>query len=128
MTKFDRILGEDCEHAEHIIEALVRKIASANRDPLPKAGTDYYLDRAEAIIFAALVEMIASNSGVGIHNCDQGHPTYRFGARGDVKLGDGPERNLLFQTLQKFDPKHHQAICDLTTWDKFCKLVVSAVR
>ena len=128
MTEFIRILGEEYEHAEYIIEALVRKIASDNNHPLPKAGTGYYLDRAEEIIFGALVEMIASNSGVGIHNCDQGHPTYHFGARDEVKHGDSPERNQLFRTLQTFDPKHHQEIYDLSTWAKFCKLVVGAVR
>ena len=89
MTEFIRILGEKYEHTDHIVEALVRKIARDTGDPLPKAGTDYYLDRPKEIIFGAFVEMIASNSGVGIHNCDQDHPTYHFGARGKAKYGDG---------------------------------------
>ena len=68
---------EECGHVEYglhyyVIDALVRKIARDSGDPLPKAGTGYYGDRADAIMFEALVEMIASGSGRGIHNCDHG--------------------------------------------------------
>ncbi|WP_428273504.1 hypothetical protein [Candidatus Palauibacter sp.] len=122
---------EECEYVEYglhyyVIDALVRKIARDSGDPLPKAGTGYYGDRAEAIMFEALVEMIASGSGRGIHNCDHGHPTYYSGANGRVELGDSPEENDLFRTLQRFNRKHHEEIRDVSTWRKFCELVISS--
>ena len=95
---------EECGHVEYdlhyyVIDALVRKIARDAGDPLPKAGAGYYGDRAEAIMFEALVEMIASGSGRGIHNCDHGHPAYVLGADGKMGLGDSPEQSGLFRTL-----------------------------
>ena len=43
--------------------------------------------------------MIETNSGIGFHNCDQGHPAYLLGAD-DGKVdpvmgGDSPEKNDL---------------------------------
>ena len=133
MTELIPVPCEECEHVEYgmhyyVIEALVRKVARDSGVPLPKAGTGYYGDRAEEIMFDAIVEMIASNSGRGIRNCDQGHPTYRLGAKGKVGHGDSPKQNRLFQALQQFDRKHHQAIRDLSTWDKFCQLVISPLQ
>ena len=133
MTELIPAPCEECEHIEYgmhyyVIEALVRKIARDSGDPLPRAGTDYYGDRAEAIMFDAMVEMVASNSGTGVRNCDQGHPTYHLGAEGKVGLGDSPEENRLFRTLQRFNRKHHRTIRDLSTWDKFCKLVISPLQ
>ena len=132
MTELIPAPCEKCEHIEYgmhyyVIQALIRKIARDGGAPLPKAGTGYYGDRAEAIMFDAIVEMIASNSGVGIHNCDQGHPTYRLGTKG-IGHGDGPDQSRLFQTLKRFDRKHHRTIRDLSNWDKFCELVVSGVQ
>ena len=109
----------------YIAQALVRKIARDGGESLPKSGSGiYYGDRFEEIVFRAIVEMIASNSGVGFHNCDQGHPAYRVRARGGIGMGDGPGENRLFQLLQTFDQKCHQEVCDLSTWDSFCKLAV----
>ena len=110
----------------YITQALVRKIARDERKSLPKSGSgDYYGDRFEKIIFRALVEMIASNSGIGVLNCDQGHPAYRVGAEGTAGMGDGPERNPLFEMLREFSSECHEQIYDLSTWDRFCSLVVS---
>ena len=116
---------EKCGHKEYtthhyVIDALVRKIARDRGDPLPQAG-NYYGDRADAIMFEALVEMIKSNAGRGFHNTDQGHPAYGAGARGEVAHGDTPEQNDLFQVLQRFDREHHDSIRDLSTWQKFCR-------
>lgn len=109
----------------YIAQALVRKIASDGGESLPKSGRGiYYGDRFEELVFRAIVEMIASNSGVGFHNCDQGHPAYRVGVDGGIGMGDGPGENRLFQLLQTFDQKYHQGVCDLSTWDSFCRLAV----
>ena len=109
----------------YIAQALVRKIASDGGESLPKSGGGiYYRDRFEEIVFRAIVEMIESNSGVGFHNCDQGHPAYRMGANDRIGMGDGPRENGLFQLLQKFDQKYHEGARDLSTWDSFCKLAV----
>lgn len=109
----------------YIAQALVRKIASDGGEPLPKSGAGiYHGDRFEGIIFRAIVEMIASNSGVGVLNCDQGHPAYLLGEDGKAGMGDGPERNLLFKLLQEFSTDCHLQIHDLSTWDRFCRLVV----
>ena len=53
---------EECGHVEYtthyyVIDALVRKIAREAGNPLPGAG-NYYGDRADRIMFTALVEMI----------------------------------------------------------------------
>ena len=109
----------------YIAQALVRKIARDGGESLPKSGGGiYYGDRFEEIIFRALVEMIESNSGIGVLNCDQGHPAYRLGADGEATMGDGPDQNRLFRMIQRFNPRCHRQIHDLSTWDKFCRLVV----
>ena len=126
----ERISGL-CEDGMHyyIIEALTRKIARDSGNPLPRSGSgEFYEDRAEAIVFNAIVEMIATNSGVGVHNCDQGHPAYATGAKGGSGLGDAPERNRMFRLLQKFDYKHHESIHDLSSWKRFCQLVLGGYR
>ena len=125
MTELVPAPCEKCGHVEYtthhyIIDALIRKIAKDRGEPLPKAG-NFYGDRADAIMFEALVEMIASDTGRGFHNVDQGHPAYLTGARGDIGMGDGPDENSLFQVLQRFDRKYHEEICDLSTWQKFCR-------
>ena len=59
------------------------------------------------LIFKAFVHMIATISGVGFHNGDQGYPAYLFGAN-DGKVdpvmgGDSPEKNGIFKLLASFD-------------------------
>ena len=38
-------------------------------------------DMEQYLIFEALVRAIETNSGIGFHNDDQGHPAYRAGAK-----------------------------------------------
>ena len=133
---FDRIPVpcEECGHREfglhyYVIKALVHKIARDNGEYLPRIG--YVGDRTDEIVFQALVDMIASNTGVGFHNVDQGHPVYAVGSddAADAETwGDGPEHNGLFQTLQQFDHKYHATIQDLSSWQKFCAFAFKAYR
>lgn len=85
------------------------------------------------LIFKALADSIAANSGRGFHNADQGHPAYRAGAAGDNSkvlnsemLGDSPEQNELFVLLESFHPDFHARGPDLSTWQKFCSFATDA--
>ena len=87
-------------------------------------------DDEKYLIFKALVRMIETNSGIGFHNCDQGHPAYLLGAD-DGKVdpvmgGDSPEKNDLFELLASFDQAFHDNGPDLSTWQKFCAFAVKA--
>lgn len=82
----------------------------------------------KALIFSALVHAINTNSGIGFHNGDQGHPAYMAGASNeDSKTwGDTPEKNLMFKLLASCDPELHELGPDLSTWEKFCTYAVEA--
>ena len=122
----------DIEYGFHyyVIHALMRQTVDLRGDVFPDSGyVGPYINR---IMFQALVDMIASGCGVGFHNGDQGHPTYAMGSDpacelDSVALGDGPEENDLFKTLQlpQFD-SFHSEIEDLSTWSKFCTFAVAA--
>ena len=132
MAEFIPAPCEDCGHVEYgvhyyVINALLRQIAQDSGDPLPRMG--HIAERTDALMFRALVRMIDSNSGIGFHNLDQGHPAYGRGSQGIVdpeKWGDGPEHNGLFQTLKRFDWKYHAEVQDLSTWEKFCAFALAA--
>lgn len=56
-----------------------------------------------------LLYLVASNSGYGFCNNDQGHPAYKIGQSGDfdfAQWGDSPECNILFKMM-------HSLSCDL---------------
>jgi hypothetical protein len=81
------------------------------------------------LIFKALTHSIRSNSGIGFHNSDQGHPAYELGAQGadSAAWGDSPERNCLFQLLTSFDPTYHEDEGpNLSTWQRFCAFAVES--
>lgn len=82
----------------------------------------------KALIFSALVYAIKTNSGIGFHNGDQGHPAYMAGANNDDSetWGDSPDKNLMFKLLASFDRELHNP--DLSTWEKFCTYAVEARR
>ena len=80
------------------------------------------------LIFKALTDSIAANSGRGFHNTDQGHPAYRAGAKdgNSETWGDSPEKNELYVLLESFHPDLHKEGPDLSTWQKFCAFAVEA--
>ena len=89
-------------------------------------------DMEKELIFEALVRAIETNSGIGFHNSDQGHPAYRAGAKDGDKAapiwGDSPEKNKLFKLLTSFDQEflEYETRPDLSTWQKFCAFAVEA--
>jgi len=82
------------------------------------------------LIFKALIHAIATNSGIGFHNQDQGHPAYEAGAQGDysAKWGDGPDQNKLFQLLKSFPNEYYQFGPNLSDWQSFCAYAVESYR
>ena len=88
-------------------------------------------DTEKYLIYTALVRAIETNSGLGFHNSDQGHPAYRAGAKDgdevDPIWGDSPEKNELFKLLLSFETLHKgETGPDLSTWQKFCAFAVDA--
>ena len=85
-------------------------------------------DTEKYLIFRALVHMIDSNSGIGFHNADQGHPAYLVAAATDSteQLGDSAEQNALFKLLASFAPEFYSEGPDLSTWRGFCAFAVAA--
>jgi hypothetical protein len=85
-------------------------------------------DKEQSLIFAALVHAIKTNSGIGFHHADQGHPAYKTGAEGheSEKWGDSPMQNHLFRLLASFDRRFHEEEQDLSSWQKFCSFAVWA--
>ena len=88
-------------------------------------------DMEKYLIYTALVRAIETNSGIGFHNSDQGHPAYRAGAKDGDEVnriwGDSPEENELFKLLLSFKELHKgETGPDLSTWQKFCAFAVEA--
>lgn len=88
------------------------------------------------IIFRALKTMVESNSGIGFHNADQGHPFYRTGTSDHPSMfpdADGPTTNPVFVMLSELsrDFKHLDYTkfiwwYDFSEWKNFCKFAVDA--
>ena len=58
-------------------------------------------------MYKALPHAVRTNSGIGFHNNDQGHPVYRVGARGKEfdHIGDSPADNVMFHLLRALYPE-----------------------
>ena len=88
------------------------------------------------IIFRALKAMVESNSGIGFHNADQGHPFYLTGAAGSPNTfpdSDGPDTNSVFKMLSELsrdfkdnDYTRFNWWYDFSEWKSFCKFAVDA--
>ena len=92
-------------------------------------------DSERHLIYKALITLVETNSGIGFHNHDQGHPAYRVGAKDGASdianWGDGPEQNTLFKMLVALGPdelaQHDPSVGpDLSTWQKFCAFATEA--
>ncbi len=85
-------------------------------------------DTEKALIFDTLAHAIKTNSGIGFHNADQGHPAYMAGAtnQDSETWGDSPEQNRMFKLLASFDRDLHENGPNLSTWEKFCTYAVDA--
>ena len=86
-------------------------------------------------LFKSLLNSIKSNSGLGFHNSDQGHPDYLRGCDENIDITDphydNPNRNELFKMLLELseslkdcpDFNHEDFI---TKWSEFCKIATDA--
>jgi len=83
------------------------------------------------IIYKAMIHAIKTNSGIGFHNCDQGHPAYVLGADGgdSSTMGDSPEKNLLYQMVKDLSWEHGEDAGQvINDWQDFCKLAVESYK
>jgi len=88
------------------------------------------------VIYRALLHAVQSNSGIGFHNSDQGHPAYRIGRDGrhDHSMwGDSPEHNSLFRMMHELSVylNEQELECPTKTpyvfsWADFCRLATDA--
>jgi hypothetical protein len=84
------------------------------------------------IVYDALIHAIRTNSGIGFHNADQGHPAYLLGCEGKSdyhELGDSPEENKLYQLLIGLSESlGDSAQPPIRTWQDFCRLAVDSYK
>ncbi len=90
-------------------------------------------------LYQGLKALIEQGEGVGFHNADMGHPTYRLGAEGvtieDNDLcAESPDANELFQILSEVSTRlkeegieelHYIWWYDFTSWEKFCQFALN---
>jgi hypothetical protein len=88
-------------------------------------------DFAGDLIYDALIHAIKTNSGIGFHNCDQGHPAYCMGAK-DERVdfntwGDSPNHNRMFKMVCALSKQYgdSQGI-EISNWKQFCELAYNA--
>jgi len=83
-------------------------------------------------LYQALIHAISTNSGIGFHNHDQGHPAYCMGASGKIDpqtWGDSPEENEYFQMVLALSTKLGEtATPQIKSWEDFCTLAVESYR
>jgi hypothetical protein len=82
------------------------------------------------IVFKSLIHAIKTNSGIGFHNNDQGHPAYRMGIIGEIDLktwGDSPEQNTMFQLLSTLSAVLGESERPrIESWEEFCGFAVDS--
>lgn len=91
------------------------------------------LERSKAdwlTIYQCLIHAIKTNSGIGFHNRDQGHPTYSGGAEdGTRDDADSPEQNRLYQMLVALNEKYgQQSGTPVRNWREFCQLALDGYK
>lgn len=75
------------------------------------------------IIYAALVHAIKTDSGIGFHNHDQGHPAYILGAKdGREDMGDGRDNPLFKMLVQLSETYGNSTGVPVRNWREFCQL------
>ncbi len=93
--------------------------------------------RSRYLLYAALLHVVKSNSGIGFANADQGHPAYRVGANEGKydfdAYGDSPESNRLFQMMHSLsvrmneEAESFESSLELVfSWQDFCHIAVEA--
>ena len=76
--------------------------------------------------------MVKSNSGIGFHNSDQGHPDYLDGRDGEIdKRHDNPDRNSLYQLMRELsetlkDSTEFRREDLILKWSDFCKMTTDS--
>ena len=80
------------------------------------------------VIYDALIHAIKTNSGIGFHNNDQGHPAYMSGAEdGSENMGDTREENKLYQMLVRLSDRYGKSRgVQVRNWREFCQLAYGA--
>lgn len=85
--------------------------------------------REKEVVYLCLKHAVASNSGIGMQNGDQGHPAYTMGAAGNgMYQGDSPFECHLFKMLSflQKDLSYTEGQPDFSTWQKFCQFVIES--
>jgi hypothetical protein len=85
------------------------------------------------IIYDALIHAIKTNSGIGFHNRDQGHPAYVIGASDGTRdrdtWGDSPDRNSLYKMLLDLSETYGKSHgIQITNWRSFCLLAYESYQ
>ncbi len=107
---------------------------SEKRKTNPFGSLDYF---DKQTIYEGLVKLVKTNSGVGFHNTDQGHPVYMIGKEGDIDYeawGDSPEHNRLFKMMHTLSVELCEAEIDdssetpeyIFSWSDFCIMAYNA--
>lgn len=86
----------------------------------------------EYFVYEALVHALQTNSGIGFHNSDQGHPAYVVGRDGHSDYhtwGDSPEENEVYQLMVKLtNALGESARPPVRNWADFCQLATEGYR
>ena len=86
-------------------------------------------DIQKSYIWEAIKFAIASNSGIGFLNKDQGHPAYVDGSHADGEWGDSPDQNELFKMVSVLDEQfREEGQPKLSTWKGFCRYAYEAYK
>ena len=84
------------------------------------------------LLYESLIHAIKTNSGIGIHNHDQGHLNARGAAQiNDATLGEPSDDNELFSLVNRLAQiinKDSQAGVKVYTWPEFSKMAVDATK
>lgn len=84
------------------------------------------------LVYQALLHAIDTNSGIGFHNADQGHPAYQAGAEDGTRdlngWGDSPEANGVYKMLPWLSERHGTPGNQIRNWREFCQRAYKASR
>lgn len=83
-------------------------------------------------IYSALTHAIKTNSGIGFHNADQGHPFYVAGTDGGRVFSndaDSPETNSLYKMLHALSEDYGGTWGPrIDSWESFCTLAYESYK
>lgn len=89
------------------------------------------LNTEQMMIYEALIHAIKTNSGIGFHNNNQGHPAYMAHEDGSTAkdMGDSPEANDLYKMLRSLTGElGDRAHVPIRSWVDFCRLASDGYR